>query len=396
MVNGPVLAFVLPWYGPDVIGGAELLARHTAERLAAKGVPVEVLTTCARDQFSGWFTDVHKPGTAVENGVMVRRFPLRARRCANSENVNRRLIAGEAVSAEDERCLLDDLVNSDALYAYIAREQSRYVYCFLPYFFGTTYHGALAAPERSYLIPCLHDEGYARMALIGDVFRAVRGVVLLSTPEGDLVHELYSVPEDRLHVFGAGVDTDSVGDAARFRRRYGIREPFLLFVGRQVATKNAPLLLEYFFRYHYRRQRPLKLVLIGPGSLPVPERIAGNVISLGQVSEQDKLDAYAAAVATVQPSVRESFSFVLMESWLQRTPVLVNADCAVTRHHAIESGGGLAFHGFAEFAGCLDYLCDNREMRDRLGASGREYVLRNFAWERVLPRYQALLDSFGG
>ena len=48
------VSFVVPRYGPMIIGGAETAARALAERLVEfKGWEVEVLTTCAED-FVTW------------------------------------------------------------------------------------------------------------------------------------------------------------------------------------------------------------------------------------------------------------------------------------------------------------------------------------------------------
>ncbi|GIW05678.1 MAG: hexosyltransferase [Dehalococcoidia bacterium] len=384
------LAFVLPWYGEDAIGGAESLARATAERLAATGVPVEVLTTCARDQFSGWWNDWHRPGVRTENGVVVRRFPLRKQIPDRFAAINERLIAGERVSREEEHRFFEEFVNSDALYRYIAREQARYQFLFLPYFFSTTFFGARIAPARSWIIPCLHDEGYARMTAVRELFATVRGLILLSEPERQLVEALYGLPDERVHLWGAGVETTPRGNAMRFRAKYGIDRPFLLYVGRLVPTKNTPLLLDYFVRYALSREE-LLLVLAGPGETRLPVKLRDRIIRLGAIDEETKHDAYAAALATVQPSVRESFSLVLMESWVEGTPVLVNERCAVTRHFALASGGGLPFATYAEFAALVEYLLTHPAARDALGARGRAYVLRNFAWPTILERYRSLL-----
>jgi glycosyltransferase involved in cell wall biosynthesis len=386
------LAFVLPWYGSTAIGGAELLARETAERLAAVGVPVEVVTTCARDQFSGWWTDWYRPGVRIENGVTVRRFPLRKQIPDRFAAINERLIAGERVSRADEQRFLEEFVNSDALYRYLDRERERYCFVFLPYFFSTTYFGTQIAPERSWIVPCLHDEGYARMAVFREMFAKVRGAILLSEPERQLVQALYGLPDEKLHLWGAGVETTPRGDAARFRAKHGIDRPFLLYVGRLVPTKNTPLLLDYFVRYALAHDDVL-LVLIGPGETRLPVQLGERIVRLGAVDEATKHDAYAAALATVQPSVRESFSLVLMESWVEGTPVLVNDRCAVTRHFALESGGGLPFANSAEFAALIDYLRAHPSVRAALGERGRAYVRRHFAWPRILGRYTALLDA---
>ena len=45
------LAFVPVRFGDDLVGGAEMLVRETADGLAARGWSVDVLTGCARDHF---------------------------------------------------------------------------------------------------------------------------------------------------------------------------------------------------------------------------------------------------------------------------------------------------------------------------------------------------------
>src|SRR6185503_17688846 len=97
------------------------------------------------------------------------------------------------------------------------------------------------------------------------------------------------------------------------------------------------------------------------------------VLDLGDVSVQERQDAYAAADVFVHHSVHESFSIVLMEAWLQGTPALVHADCAVTGQAAKASGGGLTFRDFGEFAAALDMLLADAELRRAIGRRGREF-----------------------
>ena len=54
-------------------------------------------------------------------------------------------------------------------------------------------------------------------------------------------------------------------------------------------------------------------------------RIIRTRIDLGQLTDRDKDDAFAAAAAYVQPSAMESFSRTVMEAWLAGTPVIANA-----------------------------------------------------------------------
>lgn len=42
------IAFVIPWYGEDMKGGAEMELREVSVHLAKAGIDVEILTTCAK------------------------------------------------------------------------------------------------------------------------------------------------------------------------------------------------------------------------------------------------------------------------------------------------------------------------------------------------------------
>ena len=92
------LAFVTPWYGPNIPGGAEALTRRTAERLHTAGMDVEVLTTCIKDFYGDWGQNYHQPGKDQVNGVTVRRFPVEKRNQQAFQQINWRLLNNLSVS----------------------------------------------------------------------------------------------------------------------------------------------------------------------------------------------------------------------------------------------------------------------------------------------------------
>jgi len=261
--------------------------------------------------------------------------------------------------------------------------------------FGTTVRGAAICPERSWLIPCLHDEAYARLSAYRPLFRSVRGLWFQSQAEVDLAQQLYGLPshpDQQLVLAGVGVDTGYAGDATAFRQRTGIAGPFVLYAGRKDPGKNVPLLLDYFRRYRRERSgtKPVPaLVLIGGG--PASGRPEEGIHDLGRLSDRDKFDVYAAATVLCQPSVHESFSLVMMEAWVAGTPSLVNAACAATVEHCRKANGGLYFRDYDEFAACLDVLLTQPGLRERLGRQGRDYVLAHYSWDTIAETYQRLL-----
>ncbi len=387
------LAFVIPWYGPDIPGGAEAEARRTAEQLSQAGLEVEVLTTCIRDFYADWSHNYHRPGTELIKGVLVRRFRVNPRDGTRFDIINRKLLQGLSINAHEEQIFMQDMIRAEALYEYIAKNSRDYLFFFIPYMFSTTVFGAQICPERSYLIPCLHDEAYARLNIYRSAFTALRGWLFLSAPEMALAQRLFDLEPTRLILLGGGVDTGFSADADAFRRKYALEGPFVLYAGRRDAGKNVELLVDYFWRY--RRERPerssLRLVFIGPGQMPTRLTVEQNIVDLGFVPVQDKYDAYAAATLLCQPSIRESFSLVLMESWVARRPALVHADCAVTKDHCRRSNGGLYFGNYEEFELCLDLLLTHPRLAARMGENGRAYVLENYRWAVIVDKYRRLL-----
>jgi glycosyltransferase involved in cell wall biosynthesis len=156
-------------------------------------------------------------------------------------------------------------------------------------------------------------------------------------------------------------------------------------------------LIEYFHRYVTQETTNLELVFIGSGTPAVPKSLSDRVRVLGRLNPQDKYDCLAASLALCVPSVMESFSIVMMESWLAGRPVIVNAKCAVTTDLCRRANGGLYFDGYEEFREVVKYLAAAPTICLRLGQQGCTYVRGNYAPERVADRYltfiRTLLDD---
>lgn len=383
-------AFVVPRYGEEVVGGAEDLARRTAEELARRGYRVSALATRALDHHT--WRDHYPSGTTTINGVRVTRFGARTRLGDPSlHRVLASLAAGEELAPGDQLRWLEGVVTSDQLFDHIGSSGREYSHLiFLPYLFGTTYFGSKIHPERSYIIPCLHDEPYAHQSLIRRMLTGVRGLMFNSPGERRLAVRLLGL-EDPGPVVGMGFDP-LAGDPGAFRDRTPVRGDFVLYAGRREEGKNTPLLVDYFRRFASGNPGRASLVLMGAGEVSIPGDSSHVIFDLGRVSERHKWDGYAAAGVFCQPSVNESLSIVLLESWLSGTPALVHRGCEVTREHVRSSGGGLTFSDYPEFAEALLLLLADAGLAHSMGEAGRRYVEEEYNWDSVIER---LLEALG-
>ena len=388
------IGFVTPWYGEKIPGGAEMELRGLVHHLKEAEVDLEILTTCVREFTADWNDNYHRPGLSEEAGIPVRRFKVRKRDTKAFDMVNIKLMNGQMLSKAEEQIFIQEIVNSTDLYSYMREHVDEYsLFIFIPYMFGPTWFGCQICPEKSILIPCFHDEAYIYMKIFRDVYSKVAGIVYNAQPEYDLMQPIYNLSDTHQMVVGVGMDTKISYNRQRFLDKYGIRSPFIVYAGRKDEGKNIYTLIHYFERYKERMKNDMKLILIGGGRVEIPQSIESDVIDLGFVDIQDKYDITAAATLLCQPSKNESFSIVIMESWLCGRPVLVHEDCEVTKHFAQDSGGGLYFGNYAEFEGCVNYILEHPEVAEQMGRNGNRYVKENFDWGVVVGKYKKFFED---
>jgi glycosyltransferase involved in cell wall biosynthesis len=388
----PRVAFLCPRFadGPTV-GGAETLLRCLAERVARAGSQVDFLTTCARNHFT-WANEV-PAGERKVGDLNVRYFPVDGQRDVSTFlQIQNRISQFAEVSREDELIWHRHNVNSSALCDFLRTEGHRYDRIVMgPYLFGLVYFASQIHPSRTVLLPCLHDECFAYLKTIREMFLGVKGWMFNAAPERDLAGRLYGIDVTHAHVVGMGLDPFP-SDPEGFRRRHKLDDtPFLIYCGRREPLKGTPLLLDYLDVFRQRTARPVSLILTGSGPFEPPATLTPHIRDLGFVSEAEKHSAMAAATAFCHPSVNESLSIVILESWLAGTPVLVHAAGNVMPDHCRQSNGGLWFRNYPEFEEALMLLLTQPGLRKQLGASGRQYVLDRYSWARVDERLLAAL-----
>lgn len=386
------IAFVCPRLAVEgAVGGAETLLKNLALHAAARGLAVDFLTTCAQSHYT--WDNTLPPGQKHMDGMDVHFFPVDERDTDTFLRIQQSIDRGREVPERDELQWLRQGVNSAALMQHLDQHAEQYRAILLgPYLFGLTYFAALAHPERALLVPCLHDEPFAKLGCMQRLFSETAGCLFNSQAERELAGELFGVPDVKSRIVGMGLDPFEA-DPAAFARRHQLTAPYVLYSGRREPLKGTPLICDYLQTFRERTGRDIQLVFTGSGAIDAPAALWPHILDVGFVSEAEKHEAMAGALAFLHPSVNESFGIVLLEAFLAGTPGLVHARSRVLVSQCRAAGAGLWFRHYPDFETQLLYLLDHPEARDALGSRGRDFVAKEYAWPAIERKFLAALDA---
>ncbi len=385
-MNKISIAIVVPRYLESIGGGAETLIKSYVDNIFLPREDlfknIDVITTCVKDHRT-WKNEL-EAGMEKKGRLTIRRFPVEELNIEKFAFYENEISKGVALSLDEQFQWLKSGVNSKSLYSFLNQNKKNYDLILIgPYLFPISFWSAMISPENTVLIPCLHDERYAYLDCFRELFLKVKSVFYNSLPEKELAKKIYSISNKGYEVGMGFVKAESNTTSNSV--------PYILYSGRKETGKGLDLLIDYYSKLPEEfRKNKLKLHLIGSGEINFLESLPIGVKDLGFVSEQEKHDCMANCLALVQPSINESFSIVLMETWLQARPVIVRESCDVTKRHVLDSSGGLYFQDFESFKKSLEFLLESESSSNMLGENGRDFVQKKYNWKSVESR---MIDS---
>ena len=116
-------------------------------------------------------------------------------------------------------------------------------------------------------------------------------------------------------------------------------------------------------------------------------------ISRGRLGSDQVAALFRGAVAVAVPSlVHETFGYVVLEAFAEKTPVIVR-DLGALPELVAESGGGLVFRTQDQLVEAIKTLAGDEDLRVRLGCDG--FFTRHGLWSEAehLERYFGLIQQ---
>jgi glycogen synthase len=231
-------------------------------------------------------------------------------------------------------------------------------------------------------------------------------VIAVSGQMRDDILRHFTVDPRRVVVIHNGIDPE------RFRRterrdaleRYGVRPPYVLFVGRITDQKGIFHLLEAAPKLPPGVQ--VVLCASAPDTPEIEQRLRRavpqhpNVLWINSmVPVEEVVQLYSHAAAFACPSVYEPFGLINLEAMACQTPVVASAVGGILE--VVEDGvtGLLVPPGRPDdLAAALRRLLDDAATARAMGQAGRRRVEVRFAWDSVAARteqvYAEAIDDF--
>ncbi len=168
--------------------------------------------------------------------------------------------------------------------------------------------------------------------------------------------------------------------------------PYFLFIGRLEKIKGLQTLIPVF-----RRFRNAQLWVAGTGeyegTLRAMAADSPNIKFLGHQSGEELRLLYQQAVATIVPSIwYEVFGIVILESFTQKTPVIVSKMGGMPKV-VEDSGGGFVFDTEIELVAAMDRLLHEPSLREQMGQRGYQALQQKWSAEVHITQYLKLIEQ---
>jgi alpha-1,3-rhamnosyl/mannosyltransferase len=238
----------------------------------------------------------------------------------------------------------------------------------------------------SWIMPEMHPTANRQAdRRLADTLRRAQRVIAVSEATRQDAIRLLGLPPEKIAVIHSGVADAffhvAPGAVEQVRARYGLRRPFVLFIGTVEPRKNLDGLVSAFQVLPAAVRDEFELVLAGPigwADRATVERVRAARY-LGYVPERDIAALTAAATVFAYPSLYEGFGFPVAQAMAAGVPVVTSNVSALP-----EIAGDAALlvdpRSQSELREALERLLLYPDIRARMSARGRERAER-FRWD---------------
>jgi len=210
----------------------------------------------------------------------------------------------------------------------------------------------------------------------------------------------FTISADRIEVIHNGIDLDTWQHKEMdpvLKRRYGIEDDYILFIGRPTAQKGMGYLIDAMEKI------PCQLVMgaVGADTKEYEDIMRAKVEKHERIvwihehlKEEEYIQLYSNARVFVCPSIYEPFGIINLEAMACRTPVVASAVGGILEVVVHEETGLLVEPANPQkIADAVNRLLKDPATARRFGRNGRERVEELFSWDRIADQTKKLYEK---
>jgi glycogen synthase len=372
---------------PPAPGGVERHVLEISRRLVARGHAVTALSSDLYREFPMQRFGAEVPRDDRVDGIRVRRLPV----WSLPGDLHYPFFRGLGRALREEAPHVVHVHTYGTNHAAVARRlyRSRGT----PYVLSAHYHPiwSMEGGRLRRRVRAFYDH-----RLAAPIVRDARVLIVQTREEERLIRENgYPLPEVATIPPGLTPLPEPAPETPTIPGALGFDGPYVLFVGRLASNKGLVPLVRAFASLA-AHDPTANLVLIGEDGgarASVEAEIArlglGSRVRMpGFLADERRLAAaFRGARLFVLPSEYEAFGLVLLEAMAQGTPVVASRVGGIPEFVEDGKAGRLVAPGDADaLARALRELWDDEATRRSMGGFGRERVVPNYSWDRVVDR----------
>jgi alpha-1,3-rhamnosyl/mannosyltransferase len=252
------------------------------------------------------------------------------------------------------------------------------------------------------LIPLRFPEAYIgnpvwRLGYMNEIrlIRRAKQVIAISECTRQDIIRFLSVPPERITVTGCGVSRGFFRrcppeHVEAVKRKHGLENPFVLYVGEFDPRKNFAGLVRIFARVREQVNSAVTLVAVGRLAPTYTQEIRGmiqkhglgdSICLIGAVSNEDLHALFQASEVLAFPSLYEGFGLPCVEAMAAGTPVVAYAVSSLPEVVA-DAGILVPLNEEALFAEAIVSLLMDQTLRTQYIQKGMTHA-RQFTWENT-------------
>ena len=210
------------------------------------------------------------------------------------------------------------------------------------------------------------------------------------TTATDLLEE-YDINKSRVMVNYPGVTISvipEIKDQRMIIDKFGLKNPYLLTVGKREPRKNIETLITAFEEIKKNYKKPLDLVIVGPKGWGDDVEKQKDINILSYVTDRQLSALYAQATCFVLPSLYEGFGYPIIEAMHHGCPVACSNTSSLSE---IAGGAAQTFDPTKpdEIAQTLLTILNDNKLRMRMIADGNTHA-KQYSW---IAYYNTLITT---